>query len=87
MESLRDTVTRTVDETINPLLAVDRGSMEVVDVDERTGVVRVCYRGRCAGCPALAITHRKVVSAALIAADRAVTRVEYTLLEKEDTGQ
>lgn len=87
MDSLHATVEEVVAQRINPLLEKDRGSVEVVEVDEPAGVVRVRYRGRCAGCPALSITHRKVVTATLLAADRSITRVEYTLLDPEDEGR
>ncbi len=87
MNSLLETVSKIIDERINPLLAVDRGSVEVVDVNEQSGLVKVRYRGRCAGCPALSVTHRKVVTAALLAADRTIRKVEYTLLDPLDEGK
>lgn len=69
---------------MKPLLAVDRGGIEVVEVREAEGAVVVRYLGRCAGCPVLSTTHAKVVTAALLAASPFVKTVEYTLLSGED---
>jgi Fe-S cluster biogenesis protein NfuA len=84
LDSLLDTVVKIVNDRINPLLAVDRGAIEIVDVREDEGVVLVRYTGRCAGCPALSITHRKIVSAALISADRSIRKVDYTLMPSDE---
>lgn len=84
MSSLLDTVNRIVEEKINPVLAVDRGSVEVVEVRQDEGVVVLRYRGRCAGCPAAPITHRKIVTSALVSADRSIRKVEYTLFGGDD---
>jgi Fe-S cluster biogenesis protein NfuA len=79
-----DTVNRIVEEKINPVLAVDRGSVEVVEVRQDEGVVVLRYRGRCAGCPAAPITHKKIVTGALVSADRSIRKVEYTLFGGDD---
>ena len=84
MSALLDTVIDVIDRKVNPLLAADGGAVEVVEVREDEGVVLVRYVGRCAGCPALALTHKKVVTTTLLAADRTIRRVEYTLLEPDD---
>jgi Fe-S cluster biogenesis protein NfuA len=81
-----DTVNKVIEEKINPVLAVDRGAVEVAEVRESEGVVVVRYKGRCAGCPAAPITHSKIVTAALLAADRSIRKVEYTMLEEGDGG-
>jgi len=77
-------ISKIIEEKVNPLLGVDRGSVEVADLREEEGVVVVRYSGRCAGCPALPITHDKVVTAVLLAADRSIRKVEYTLRDPED---
>ena len=41
---------------IRPLLQADGGDIEVVGVDEETGVVSVRLRGACKGCPGAAMT-------------------------------
>lgn len=84
MSELLDTIVKVIEEKINPILAVDRGAVEVAEVREDEGVVVVRYTGRCAGCPATPLTHRKVVTSALLAADRSIRKVEYTLLEEDD---
>jgi Fe-S cluster biogenesis protein NfuA len=84
LSALSDIVVNVIEEKINPLLAADRGSVELAEVREEEGVVVVRYRGRCAGCPAMPLTHQKVVTAVLLAADRSIRKVEYTLLEDDD---
>jgi Fe-S cluster biogenesis protein NfuA len=41
---------------IRPLLQADGGDIELVGVDEATGVVSVRLRGACSGCPSAAMT-------------------------------
>lgn len=36
---------------IRPMLAADGGGVELVDVDEASGVVKVKLTGACGGCP------------------------------------
>ena len=43
-------------ETIRPMLQNDGGDIELVSVDEATGVVSVRLQGACKGCPSAAIT-------------------------------
>ena len=38
-------------EEIRPLLQADGGNVELVDVDEEQGIVKVRLTGACAGCP------------------------------------
>ena len=38
-------------EEIKPLLQADGGNVELVDVDEEQGIVKVRLTGACAGCP------------------------------------
>jgi len=47
---------REVIETIRPMLQADGGDIELVNVDESTGVVSVRLQGACKGCPSAAIT-------------------------------
>ncbi len=39
-------------EVIRPALQADNGDIELVDVDEETGIVEVELTGACVGCPA-----------------------------------
>jgi Fe-S cluster biogenesis protein NfuA len=41
---------------IRPLLQADGGDIELVDVQEQTGVVKVRLQGACRGCPSAAMT-------------------------------
>ncbi len=84
MSELLDTIVKVIEEKINPVLAVDRGAIEVAELREDEGVLVVRYTGRCAGCPATPLTHRKVVTSALLGAVRSLRKVEYTLLEEGD---
>lgn len=43
-------------EKIRPYLQADGGDIELVDVDEKTGIVKVRLLGVCGGCPMSMIT-------------------------------
>ena len=47
---------RQVIEKIRPMLQADGGDVELVSVDEETGVVSVRLQGACRGCPASTMT-------------------------------
>ncbi len=49
---------REVLEKIRPSLQADGGDVELVDVDEQSGVVKVRLQGACAGCPMSQMTLR-----------------------------
>lgn len=53
-----------VEEIINkikPMLEADGGSIEVVDVDEKKGIVKVKLVGACGACPFSVMTLKNVV--------------------------
>jgi Fe-S cluster biogenesis protein NfuA len=52
---LQDQV-KPVIERIRPLLQQDGGDIELVSVDETTGVVSVRLQGACSGCPSAQMT-------------------------------
>lgn len=52
---LRERVEEALD-GIRPALQADGGNVELVDVDEAHGVVRVQLQGACSGCPSSQIT-------------------------------
>ena len=56
---------RGVIENIRPLLQRDGGDIQLIDVDESTGVVSVTLQGACSGCPHAAITLKMGVEHAL----------------------
>ena len=62
-------------EGIRPLLQNDGGDIELIDVDEATGVVTVALQGACAGCPHAAMTLKAGVEARLKQAVPEVTSV------------
>jgi Fe-S cluster biogenesis protein NfuA len=41
---------------IRPALQADGGDIELIDVDEKEGIVRVQLQGACSGCPSAQIT-------------------------------
>ncbi|MHB0913660.1 MAG: NifU family protein [Armatimonadota bacterium] len=61
---------------IRPALQADGGDIELVEVDEQTGVVRVKLVGACAGCPMSQMTLQMGVERTLKARVPEVTKVE-----------
>lgn len=57
---MKDKVEKVI-EKIKPILAADGGSVELVSVDEKTGVVTVRLTGACGCCPHAAMTLKGVV--------------------------
>ncbi len=41
---------------IRPALQADGGDVEIVDIDEKNGIVKVQLQGACSGCPSSQIT-------------------------------
>ncbi|MBI4321978.1 MAG: NifU family protein [Chloroflexi bacterium] len=61
---MRENVERALD-SIRPALQADGGDIDLVDVDDKEGVVKVRLVGACAGCPMSAMTLRQGVEQAL----------------------
>jgi Fe-S cluster biogenesis protein NfuA len=57
---MKDKVAKVI-EKIKPMLAADGGSVELVGVDEKTGVVTVRLTGACGCCPHSTMTLKHVV--------------------------
>jgi len=53
--SLTDRVTKVVN-VLRGLVQADGGDIELIKVDEPTGVVSIRFHGACVGCPSAAIT-------------------------------
>ncbi|MDI9645246.1 MAG: NifU family protein [Archaeoglobales archaeon] len=53
---MKDKVLEVVENDIKPALMRDGGSIEVVEVDEKSGIVKVQLLGACGGCPMSMIT-------------------------------
>ena len=60
---------------IRPMLQADGGDIELVDVDEKSGKVKVRLRGACGCCPSAAMTLKAVVEKTLKAEVPGVTEV------------
>lgn len=54
-DSMKQRVQKVI-EHIRPMLQADGGDIELVDVQEQTGVVQVRLQGACRGCPSAAMT-------------------------------
>lgn len=50
---------------IRPKLAIHRGSVELVEIDEEQGIVRVRLTGACEGCPLSSLTLKHGIEAML----------------------
>lgn len=50
---------------VRPSLQADGGDVELVDVDETNGIVKVKLTGTCAGCPFSAMTLKNGIEQAL----------------------
>lgn len=72
---MREQVEATMDE-IRPGLQQDGGDIELIDVDENTGVVKVKLVGACAGCPMSQFTLQMYVERLLKERVPGVTSVE-----------
>jgi len=53
-------------ETLRPLVARHKGDIELVGVDEASGVVQVKLKGACAGCSMADLTLKEGIQAELI---------------------
>jgi len=72
---MRQEVEKALDE-IRPALKRDGGNIELLGVDEKTGVVKVRLVGACAGCPMSAMTLRDGVERILKDRVPEVSRVD-----------
>lgn len=61
---------------IRPILQTDGGDIELVSVDEKTGIVAVALQGRCGGCPHAQMTLQAVVERKIKELVPGVTAVE-----------
>lgn len=65
--SLSERVTRVVEMIIEPVLANDGGRLDVLDIDESTGELRVRFVGSCANCPYSLLSMEQIVKPTLLA--------------------
>lgn len=66
----------TVVNEIRPILQADGGDIQLIDVNEQTGVVKVSLRGRCGSCPHAQLTLQAVVEKRIKELVPGVTAVE-----------
>jgi len=62
-------------EKIRPALQADGGDVELIDVDEKTGIVKVKLQGACAHCPMSQITLKQGIEAEIKKAVKGVKEV------------
>lgn len=62
---LQEEIEAVLESTIRPLVARHRGGIELVDVNEETGIVQVRFQGMCVGCPLSTLTLKAGVEAEL----------------------
>ena len=72
---MKEQVEKVIEE-IRPILQSDGGDIQLIGVDEKTGIVTVGLRGRCGGCPHAQITLQAVVERKIKAEVPGVTAVE-----------
>lgn len=57
-DQAREEVERILDEYLRPYIVTHGGIVEVVDIDEENGIVRITMEGGCSGCSASIVTLR-----------------------------
>ena len=72
---MKEQVEKVIEE-IRPILQSDGGDIQLIGVDEKTGIVTVGLRGRCGGCPHAQMTVQAVVERKIKAEVPGVTAVE-----------
>ncbi len=73
-ETMTEQVREVID-AIRPMLQADGGDIDLVEVDESAGVVKVRLQGACKGCPGAAMTLKMGVERHLKHKVPAVTEV------------
>ena len=61
---MKNKVQKVIDK-IKPVLAQDGGSIELVDVDEKKGIVKIRLTGACGSCPFSLMTLKNFVETAI----------------------
>jgi len=72
---MKEKVEKVINE-IRPILQGDGGDIQLVDVNEQTGIVTVSLRGRCGSCPHAQMTLQAVVERKIKEEVPEVTAVE-----------
>ncbi|MBU1164078.1 NifU family protein [Patescibacteria group bacterium] len=61
---MKDEVIKVIEE-IRPTIQADGGDVELIDVDEKTGVVKVQLKGACTHCPMSEVTLKEGIGRVL----------------------
>jgi anaerobic selenocysteine-containing dehydrogenase/Fe-S cluster biogenesis protein NfuA len=80
--TLKERVDRVVAKIIAPVLANDGGRLDVLDIDESTGVLVVRFVGSCANCPYSLLSMEQIVNPSLLAIP-GVTSISYRAKARE----
>jgi Fe-S cluster biogenesis protein NfuA len=72
---MKDKVKKILDE-IRPSLQADGGDVELIDVDEKTGIVKVKLQGACQGCPMSQMTLQEGIGRALRSKIKGFKKIE-----------
>ena len=64
-DDMREKVEEVLERNVRPILRADGGDVELVDVDEKDGVVKVRLMGACVGCPFSQMTKVGLIEKAL----------------------
>ena len=62
-------------EQIRPAIQGDGGDIELIDINEETGVVKIQFQGACVGCPMSGVTLKLGIEAALQQQVAGITKV------------
>ncbi len=71
---MRDQIEKIL-EQIRPALRMDGGGIELIDIDEVNGIVKVKMQGACVGCPMSQMTLKMGVEAAICSAIPSIREV------------
>jgi Fe-S cluster biogenesis protein NfuA len=74
--NMREEVEMVLNTRIRPALQMDGGDIELIEVDEEAGLVKVALRGACAHCPYSTMTSLNVVEKQLKELVPGVKKVE-----------
>ena len=58
---MREAIEKALNEYVRPRLAADGGDVELIDVDENRGIVKIRLVGSCASCPMSGLTFLSLV--------------------------
>ncbi|MEW5761062.1 MAG: NifU family protein [Candidatus Thermoplasmatota archaeon] len=53
---MKKDIEEVLDKEVRPGLRMDGGDIQLIDVDEKAGIVKVHFTGGCAGCPMSQLT-------------------------------